>query len=331
MLFEDDEPLAPPTPGPGQKYALGVTAPGGLTEQEEARLPEAYGTGKLLLAVRDPHWLYVHWDLTAPQQRRYNALSADKHLVVRMYAGGAAGQPVTEAHVHPESRFWFVHVARAETRYVAELGYYRPGRRWVPIATSAPAMTPPDSVSTEQTVRFATIPAQERLTQLAALAKQTIPADLPPLAAAQERALAEMVALHAEPQEAMSSAGIGEIGSLASFGGEAEGVSSPAGGAEQPTAGFWFNVNADLVVYGATEPDASVTIDGRPISLRADGTFNCRFSLPDGEHSVSVSALSAQGDLRHAELKFSRRTDYRGDVGTAAPDPSLQPPAGQKP
>jgi hypothetical protein len=324
--------------GPGQKYALGPMTPAGQSGPEEAALPEAYGTGRLLLAARDPHWLYAHWDLTQEQQRRYNALSADRHLVVRVFAGTIGPQPVQEVHVHPESRHWFIHTDRADTRYVAELGYYRPGRQWVTIATSAPAVTPPDRVSTDQTVRFATIPAQVRLTQLAALAKQGIPADLPPPDAARERALAELVTLHLVRQDRGSSAevtelvrGRGEQEVSASLGGEAEHVSSPLGAAEQRPKGFWFNLNAELVIYGATEPGASVTVGGRPISLRPDGTFSCRFSLPDGDHAVTVSAMSAEGELRQAELKFSRRMEHRGEVGTAPQDPFLKPPAAETP
>jgi uncharacterized protein len=341
ILLEGDEPPPPPMTGPGQKFALGPTAPAGKVAHEEAGLPEAYGTGKLLLAARDPHWLYAQWDLTPQQQRQYNALSADRHLVVRVYPGTVAGRPVIEVHVHPESRHWFIHVAHAETQYVAQLGYYRPGRRWVTVTTSASATTPPDRVSADETLRFATIPAHVRLTELAALAKQMIPADLPPPAAARERALAELVVLRAEGQEAMSSAEAGQLtrphveeeipAALAAPGGEAEVVSSPTGAAEQPPTGFWFNVNADLVIFGATEPDATVTIDGWPISLRPDGTFSCRFSLPDGQHSVTVSALSPQGELRQAELKFSRCTAYRGEVGAAPQDPSLGPPGAENP
>jgi hypothetical protein len=54
-----------------------------------------------------------------------------------------------------------------------------------------------------------------------------------------------------------------------------------------------------------------VTVGGRPIQLRPDGTFSYRFSLPDGEHAVTVSAMSAEGDLRQAKLEFSRRTEYQ--------------------
>jgi hypothetical protein len=115
------------------------------------------------------------------------------------------------------------------------------------------------------------------------------------------------------------------------LGGKGESPSSPMGVVEQPPGGFWFNVNAELVIYGATQPDATVTLGGRPVQLRPDGTFSCRFALPDGEHTVIASAVSAQGDLRQAELRFSRRTDYRGETGAAPTDPALKPPTGESP
>ena len=51
------------------------------------------------------------------------------------------------------------------------------------VATSPPAVTPAETISTDQTVRFATIPPHVRLSQLAALAKPTAAAELPPSAA----------------------------------------------------------------------------------------------------------------------------------------------------
>ena len=92
--------------------------------------------------------------------------------------------------------------------------------------------------------------------------------------------------------------------------------------------GFWFNVNAELVVYGATEPDASVSIGGRMIKLRPDGSFSYRFALPDGAHELPVVAVSAnQTGSRAAELRFHRRTEYRGDVSAHPQDPSLRTPS----
>ena len=103
-------------------------------------------------------------------------------------------------------------------------------------------------------------------------------------------------------------------------------VSSPFGG-EGRRKGFWFNVNAELIIYGATEPDANVTIGGRKIQLRRDGTFSFRFALPDGNYDLPAQATSADAsDSRRAELKFSRATQYRGEVGKHPQDAKLKVP-----
>jgi hypothetical protein len=103
------------------------------------------------------------------------------------------------------------------------------------------------------------------------------------------------------------------------------GISSPTSKAGQQPKGFWFNVNAELIVYGATERDATVSIGGRKIKLRPDGSFSYRFALPDGHYEMPVVAISAdETDGRAAEMKFSRSTEYRGDVGAHPQDPSLQ-------
>src|SRR5262249_56642067 len=44
--------------------------------------------------------------------------------------------------------------------------------------------------------------------------------------------------------------------------------------------GFWFQLDAELIVYGATEPNARVTLQGEPDKLRPDRTFTIRFRLP---------------------------------------------------
>src|SRR6267378_1944163 len=154
ILLEGDEAPEPLEHPRTQKYTVGPTPKVERFEPESGELPEAYGTGKLLLAPRDPHWLYTHWDLSRDQQRSYNERSAQGHLVIRVHPQekGAA----TEVRLHPESRHWFVEVARADISYVAELGYYTAGNEWVSISTSAEAKTPPDQVSEDKTVQFAT-------------------------------------------------------------------------------------------------------------------------------------------------------------------------------
>lgn len=122
------------------------------------------------------------------------------------------------------------------------------------------------------------------------------------------------------------------FGAPVSAGPEAGGVSSAAlmVGQPGPRRGFWFNVNAELVIYGATEPDAALTVAGRRVRLRQDGSFSLRFALPDGEYGLRVEAVSKGGDDgRSAALDFSRRSEYAGAVGVHPQDARLRPPQGE--
>jgi hypothetical protein len=368
ILLEGDEPSVPPVSGPGERFALGPVPPGGPEGSESADLPEAYGTQRLLLTARDPHWLYAHWDLTREQLKRYNSRSVDRHLVLRVYRNEVAGEPHREIHVHPESRNWFAHVGLSGTRFVGELGYYRPNEQWVRIAVSGTTVTPPDSMSDDLSVWFETLPVDMRYEHILQLVKMAVKDNVPLMEAIQqlratgarglpdvrsagtgqwtpeqEHALSQVVSMDSVRRvwmgsleitelirrqflHELSSQSAAQLGEMGSWSGAVSSFSSPYGGMERKK-GFWFNVNAELIIYGATEPDATVTIGGRTIKLRPDGSFSYRFSLPDGRYELPAIATSSDGtDSRSAELKFSRDTQYRGDVQKHPQDPALKPP-----
>lgn len=80
--------------------------------------------------------------------------------------------------------------------------------------------------------------------------------------------------------------------------------------AEKPkNKDFWLVANAELIVYGATEPDAAVTVRGTPIQLRPDGTFSLRFALPDGDHPIPIHGVNADRDMeRSIHIEVTRST-----------------------
>lgn len=120
----------------------------------------------------------------------------------------------------------------------------------------------------------------------------------------------------------------GQPSSPVSAVGAAQPVSSYREGPPGLPGGFWFNVNAELIVYGATEPTAEVAIGGRRIRLRQDGTFSFRFSLPDGDYQLPITAISQDGmEQRFAGLTFRRATEYRGEVGVHPQSGELRPAA----
>ena len=72
---------------------------------------------------------------------------------------------------------------------------------------------------------------------------------------------------------------------------------------------FWLVADAELIVYGATEPDAKVTLRGEKVQLRPDGTFSFHFVLPDGVHPIPIRALNAdEDDERMITITVSRQT-----------------------
>jgi uncharacterized protein len=72
---------------------------------------------------------------------------------------------------------------------------------------------------------------------------------------------------------------------------------------------FWLIADAELIVYGATESDATVTIAGRPIQLNADGTFRFQMSFQDGLLDFPIMAVAADGEQnREIHMDFTRRT-----------------------
>jgi hypothetical protein len=74
---------------------------------------------------------------------------------------------------------------------------------------------------------------------------------------------------------------------------------------------FWFQLDAELIVYGATEPNAKVTLQGEPIKLRPDGTFTMRYSLPDSRQIIPAVASSADGvEERTIVLAVERNTKH---------------------
>ncbi len=317
-------------------------------------LPEAYGTERLLLAARDPHWLYAHWDLTLEQQREYNRRSVDGHLVLRVFTEHVAGEPFVETHLNPESRSWFVHVGRGGTKFVAVLGYYaKTSKRWTQLSVSTPTFTPPDSLSPDASVHFATIPIGVPFEKLLAIVKAAVGESVPlaraiqqlrvedradmsnPMSgarwtSAQEQELAELISMDAVRRLWVGSLEITElvrrklVEDLSSM--AVGSLSSPYGDVEARSE-FWFKVDADLIVYGSTEPDAKVAIGGRDIRLRPDGSFSLRFALPDGHYELPVTAVSAdRGNSRAVELRFDRQTEYRGEVRALSHTAGLQPP-----
>ena len=72
---------------------------------------------------------------------------------------------------------------------------------------------------------------------------------------------------------------------------------------------FNFDVDAELIIFGTTRPDATITLGGDPVKLRPDGSFTVRMHLPDKRQVLPVVASSADGiESRTVVLAVERNT-----------------------
>ena len=102
--------------------------------------------------------------------------------------------------------------------------------------------------------------------------------------------------------------------SSASAAGQA-GASESIVSARAKQRSFFFELNAELIVYGRTEPDAEVRLGTRYIKLRPDGTFSLRFALPDGKIPLEFTAASNDKiEKRSINTYVSRNTDYASEI-----------------
>jgi len=93
---------------------------------------------------------------------------------------------------------------------------------------------------------------------------------------------------------------------------------------------FFMHLNAEVIFYGGTHPDAKVTIAGKDIMIRPDGTFRFHFVFPDGQFEIPITATSPDGvETRRGVLRFERATTREGEVGSTA-QPPLGAPMGRK-
>jgi hypothetical protein len=84
----------------------------------------------------------------------------------------------------------------------------------------------------------------------------------------------------------------------------------------QPERAFFMHVNAEVIFYGGTDPEAKVTIAGRPVQLQPDGSFRYHFKFPDNDFEIPIVAVSPDGvETRSAVLFLRRDTTRYGDVG----------------
>ena len=250
------------------------------------------------------------------------------------------------------AREWYLPMPVSDRDYAVDIGYRCADGRWLVLARSAPVRVPPVypsdwiedqfiSVSWEEDLRGKTflelVPPAKKMAMTSygnvAAAGNPIYDEIFGMAQTVE---AQRVAgsLYGSMQQvptsmqagsladqALSSyvfpSGVGmwavpTVSGLTMSGAGMSGAGFSASAVPMRPRQFWLVADAELIVYGATEPDATVTIGGRPIKLNPDGTFRFQMSFQDGLIDYPIMAVAADGEQTRAiHMKFNRETPSR--------------------
>jgi uncharacterized protein len=318
-------------------------------------LPPHYGTRQLSLIARDPFTLFAGWDFSVDEIVGAQRASAHGQVLLRIFRGESEGPMVVELPVDPSRRHEFIPAPISGAAYWAVLGLITMEREWHELARSPIAFVPPEAAPTVSKKERPAIPKMAQIDITPALSPVPVEAMLPAwirLAPPVETFVVftavppssapwhpPVVTATWSPFQAGASEMLHGPGSAIPPGvgaapeqvtGSLElGISSAAAVPVPAEVGrdFWFKVNAEVVVYGSTESNAKVTIDGRPVRLRPDGSFSFRFSLPDGSFALPVKASAADGySPREVVFHLEKATERRGEIGVHPMDPALRPP-----
>jgi uncharacterized protein len=307
-------------------------------------LPGGYGDSRIVLLPRDPQWAYAYWDIPIEHKNelRYHG---GQQLALRIYdvtdinLDHQSPHSIQEYPIDEMAREWYLPIPVSDRAYTIDIGYRCGDGRWLVLARSASVSIPPVYPSDWIEDIFITIPWEEELvgktfvelvppSHKAGVASAT---DSNDQSAIYERifGMADSMeslrvagslfgSMHQSPLESVSSfvfpSGIGMWALPTASGINMSGVGMSGIGMDvgERQRQFWLIADAELIVYGATEPDATVSIGGRQIKLNPDGTFRFQMSFQDGNIDYPIVAVAKDGEQqRSVHMTFDRATPSR--------------------
>jgi uncharacterized protein len=271
-----------------------------------ADLPRDYGVTRLVLLPRDPQWMHAYWEV-APYtweeaERNFGSdIRQSGKPILRLHPSRRHdGVKPVDVPVQLEARNWYIRSTAQGGTWYAELGLLLPDGRFVLLAISNEIQLPAGSVSEVLDEKWGLLKAEwERLYELSGGGRLGVGS----------LDVAKMLAQRWELLRGISSwpRGVGGVSSWPT----SPGVSSWAR-PQEAAKSFWLVADCELIVYGATEPDAKVRFQGRDITLNPDGTFSVRLGLPDGKLEIPIEARNRDGDMeKSVTFRVSRETERK--------------------
>ena len=260
---------------------------------------------RLVVMVRDSYWLHAYWEIRrASIERAKVAMGQHWHgarPVLRVHEVGADGSTssarrvVRHIDVHGGVNNWYVDVQDPPKTYQLDIGYLSTCGKFYALARSnvvhTPVVAPGDAFDCNWT--DVTKDCDRIYAMSGGYSNENGNGEL-----------REVLEEHAE--RSMGPPLSSRLATGVVFTRHRE---------------FQFDVDAELVVFGAADPTSRVTLRGEPVQLQPDGSFVVRFSLPDRRQVLPIVASSADGaEQRTIVLAVERNTKVMEPVTRESSD-----------
>ncbi len=256
---------------------------------------------RMVVMVRDPYWLHVYWELTRAAVTRAKAAMGQywhgARPILRLYevsrngTTNSARTVLRDISIHGGVSNWYIDVQDPPKSFQIDVGYSGAADKFFCLATSNVVTTPQAGSADDFDQNWAEVAKDfDRIYAMSGgYQDQNGNGDLKAVFEEQIR----------RPMGSPMSTKFG-LGAAAAPGEQRE---------------LNFEVDTELIVHGATDPDAHVTLRGEPVHLRSDGTFAVRFALPNRRHVLPVVASSGDGvEQRTIVLAVDRNTKVMESV-----------------
>jgi len=281
---------------------------------------------RVVFLPRDPQWAYVCWEI-ADTDRQLAMESGASQLALRvadvtgLQGGSSHPHALQEVVVDSHVTEWYLPVPLSDRDYRVELGYRKKnGGGWISLASSSVARVPSQ------------LPSEQILDQFVPFSLDSPPTPLPePTSPYPEASDVANSGLHerlyqsatsnwrrlGRGSEAFHEYGLDSDSAAAGAPLHASGLGLWASGRQESGQGgvparsrnFWLVADAELIVYGATDPQARLSIGGEEVPLSSEGTFRIQVPFRDGQQLYPIEASAADGEQKRSiTLKFRRTT-----------------------
>jgi len=242
---------------------------------------QEYEKDRVILMVRDAYWLHAYWEITRQSVGRARAALGQKWHgaipVLRLYEMGndsttnSERKIVRDVQVHGGVNNWYLDVDNPPLSFQVDIGYLADDGSFLGLARSNVVVTPQSGAAGSGDGNWEGV--AEDFDRIYALSGGYD----------QNGGQSDLKALFEERlRRPMGSPMVTRFGL---------GAQSMSRSRHQ----ILFNVDAELIVHGVTDPHAHVTLKGEPVRLESDGTFSVRLNLPDRRQVLPVVASSADG------------------------------------